>query len=64
MKAGEAHGIIRGGTMTLKQMYLERHGKNGWKTVPPSLRRIIEKIDASNVGVKPVSRKELEEALG
>lgn len=49
--------------MTLKKLFIEDYGEDGWKKLSPRLRGIFERIDAINVGKKPVSRRQIEKAL-
>lgn len=49
--------------MTIRRLVAEKFGKKGYDSLSPRLKGIFERMDALNANERPVSRKQLAEAL-
>lgn len=49
--------------MTIRRLVLKKYGKKGYDSLSSRLRGIFARVDALNANEKPVSRKQLAEAL-
>lgn len=49
--------------MTIRRLVSEKLGEKGYQNLSPRLKGIFERVDALNAKEKPVSRKQLAEAL-
>lgn len=49
--------------MTIRRLVSNKIGKKGYERLSPRLKGIFERMDTLNANEKPVSRKQLAEAL-
>ena len=49
--------------MTLKKIYKEQYGEVGWKKLSSRIKKLVQKIDSIPANRKPVSLKEIKQAL-